>query len=62
MGSTRIQAKVKLSCYNQYFLYIWIPGTYMLPRVAGFLGGRLPGTYWLPGALLLGAFGLLELL
>jgi hypothetical protein len=54
---------VKSSCCDQSFFFglgVWIPGTYMLPRVAGFLEGRLPGTCWLLGALLLGAHGLLE--
>jgi hypothetical protein len=41
---------------------IWIPGTYILPKVVGFLEERLLGTCWLLGALFLGAYRLLELL
>jgi hypothetical protein len=60
----RIQLLSHLAVISLFFwgLGVWIPGTYMLPRVAGFLEGRLPGTCWLPGALLLGAPRLLELL
>jgi hypothetical protein len=57
----RIQLLSHLAVISLFFgLGIWIPGTYMLPRVAGFLEGRLPGTCWLPGVKLLGARGLLE--
>jgi hypothetical protein len=55
----RIQLLSRLAVISP-FLGVWIPGTYILPRVAGFLEGRLPGTCWLPGAILLGARGLLE--
>jgi hypothetical protein len=53
--SMLVQVRIQLLSH-----LMWIPGTYMLPRVAGFLEGRLPGACWLPGALLLGACGLLE--
>ena len=58
----RIQVLSHLAIISLFFCGsgMWIPGTYMLPRVAGFLEGRLPGTCWLPGALLPGARGLLE--
>jgi hypothetical protein len=58
----RIQPLSHLAVISLFFfgLGVWIPGTHILPRVPGFLGGRLPGTRWLPGALLLGARGLLE--
>jgi hypothetical protein len=58
----RIQLLSHLAVISLFFLGlgVWIPGTYMLLRVAGFLEGRLPGTCWLPGALLPGARRLLE--
>ncbi len=42
----RIQLLSHLAMISLFFfgLGIWIPGTYMLLRVAGFLEGRLPGT------------------
>ena len=42
----RIQLLSYLAVISLFFfgLGVWIPGTYMFPRVAGFLEGRLPGT------------------
>jgi len=39
---------------------LMILGTHMLPGIAGLLGGRLPGSWWIPGAKILEACKLME--